>query len=218
MTRRAASGSSAGRPVAAGTLSFLLLGLALSCAPPPPPVSPERAARAGAIPSYNGQLKVSLNGPQGRGRLRVLLAFRRPDGLRIEVPGPAGARLMAVARGEQLTAVFPAQRAVFLGRTNADDMEALLSVRLSPREMMDLLVGAPLDGVSDHRVRWGPALPAEVRATLSDGSRLKVVVEDAQAAEALADAAFQPPPHEGYRAVDAEEARELLVGRRRGQR
>jgi len=214
MTRRGASGSSTGRPVAVA----LLLALALSCAPPPPPVSPERAARAGAIPSYNGQLKVSLNGPQGRGRLSVLLAFRRPDGLRIEVPGPAGARLMAVARGEQLTAVFPAQRAVFLGRTNADDMEALLSVRLSPREMMDLLVGAPIGGVSDHRVRWGPVLPAEVRATLSDGSRLKVVVEDAQAAEPLADAAFQPPPHDGYRSVDAEEARELLVGRRRRQR
>lgn len=214
MTRRAASGRSAARRRAAG-LAAALLVVPIACAPPPPPVSPETAARAIAVLRYSAQLKVSLSGPQGRGRLRVLLAFRRPDGLRIEVPGPAGARLIAVAHGEALTAVFPGERAAFLGRTSADDMEALLSVRLSPREMMDLLVGAPVAGVSDHRVRWGPALPTEVRATLSDRSRLKVVVEDAEAGAPLPDAAFLPPAHEGYRAVGADEARDLLVGRRR---
>jgi hypothetical protein len=215
MTRRAASGSSAARPRGTAAAAALLAALALSCAPPPPPISPERAARAGVLASYSGQLKVSLSGPQGRGRLRVLLAFRRPDALRLEVPGPTGARLVAVAQGERLTAVFPGERAAFVGRTNAADMEALLSVRLSPREMMDLLVGAPVDGLSDHRVRWGPALPTEVRAVLSDRSRLRVVVEDAEPEARVPDAAFQPPAHEGYRTVDAEEARDLLVGRRR---
>jgi len=216
MTRRAASGSSSAHPRGAAPAALSLVAallLGAGCATAPPPASPEVAARAAATRSYNSQLKVSLSGPQGRGRLRVLLAFRRPDGLRIEVPGPTGARLIAVAAGDALTAVFPSSRAVFLGRTNAEDMEALLSVRLSPREVMDLLVGVPVG--SDHRVRWGPALPREVRATLSDRSRLKVTVEDAQAEAALADAAFAPPPHEGYRTVDADEARDLLVGRRR---
>ena len=225
MTTRAASGSSGRWAARAGSesrrvaLGWALLGLlaaaAAACAPPPPPASPETAARAAAVRSYNSQIKVSLSGEQGRGRLRVLLAFRRPDGLRIEVPGPTGARLIAVAQGDALWAVFPGDRAAFLGRTNAEDMEALLGVALSPREMMDLLVGAQVGGLSDHRVRWGPSLPREVRATLSDRSRLKVVVEAAEAEVALAEAAFQPPPHEGYRTVDAGEARELLVGRRR---
>jgi hypothetical protein len=172
-------------------------------------------ARAAAARSYSGQLKVSLSGPEGRGRLRVLLAFRRPDGLRIEVPGPTGARLIAVARGDELTAVFPADRAAFVGRTTAADMDALLGVALTPAEVMDLLVGAASPRLREHRVRWGPVLPREVRGTLDDGARLRVVVEDASLDVSLPEAAFAAPPREGYRLVDADEARDLLAGRRR---
>ena len=198
------------------TLAFALLAAALhACAPPPPPPSPEVVARAAAARSYSGQLKVSLSGPQGRGRLRVLLAFRRPDGLRIEVPGPAGARLIAVARGDELTAVFPADRAAFVGRTTAADMDALLGVALTPAEVMDLLVGAASPRLREHRVRWGPVLPREVRGTLEDGARLRVVVEDASLDVSLPEAAFAAPPREGYRLVEADEARDLLAGRRR---
>jgi hypothetical protein len=209
-------GRAATRPErrAAG-LAAAALALGLSCAPPPPPPPPDVVARAAALESYNAELKVSLNGPQGRGRLSVLLAFRRPDALRIEVPGPAGARLVAVARGPRLTAVFPADRAAFLAGTGAADVEALLGVSLTPAEMMDLLVGLPSPRLREHRVRWGPALPRDVRATLPDGARIKVVVEDAQAGVSLPAAAFEEPRREGYRSVDADEARELLVGRRR---
>jgi hypothetical protein len=209
-------GRAATRPErrAAG-LAAAALALGLSCAPPPPPPPPDVVARAAALESYNAELKVSLNGPQGRGRLSVLLAFRRPDALRIEVPGPAGARLVAVARGPRLTAVFPADRAAFLAGTGAADVEALLGVSLTPAEMMDLLVGVSSPRLRDHRVRWGPALPREVRATLPDGARIKVVVQDAQGGVALPEAAFDEPRREGYRQVDADEARELLVGRRR---
>lgn len=192
----------------------LALAALAACAPPPPP-SPEVVARAAASRSYTSQLKVSLNGPQGRGRLRVLLAFRRPDALRIEVPGPAGARLVAVARGDELTAVFPADRAAFLGRTTAADMEALLGVSLTPVEVMDLLLGIPSPRIRGQSVRWGPVLPREVRGLLPDGARLRVVVEDADPDVPLPDAAFAAPRRDGYRLVDAEEARELLAGRRR---
>jgi hypothetical protein len=172
-------------------------------------------ARAAAARSYTSQLKVSLRGPQGRGRLRVLLAFRRPEALRIEVPGPAGARLVAVARGGDLTAVFPGDRAAFIGRTTAADMEALLGVALTPPEVMDLLLGVPSPRIREPRVRWGPVLPREVKGTLPGGARITVVVEDAAPDVALPDAAFEAPRHEGYRLVDADEARELLAGRRR---
>jgi hypothetical protein len=211
MKARAAS-SSRGLPAALVVVSGLG---AAGCAPPPPPPSPEVVARAAAARSYSSQLKVSLSGPQGRGRLRVLLAFRRPDGLRIEVPGPAGARLVAVASGADLTAVFPNDRAVFLGRTTAEDMEALLGVALTPPEVMDLLLGIPTPRLREPRVRWGPVLPREVRGTLPDGARLKVEVESADPDVALPDAAFRAPARDGYRPVDSEEARELLAGRRR---
>lgn len=215
MKPRAGRGRAGWRRVPRAGVLAALAAIAWSCAPPPPPPSPEVVARAAAARSYTSQLKVSLNGPQGRGRLRVLLAFRRPDALRIEVPGPAGARLVAVARGDELTAVFPGDRAAFVGRTTAADMEALLGVALAPPEVMDLLLGVSSPRIREQRVRWGPVLPREVRGILPDGARMKVVVEDADPDVALPDAAFEAPRREGYRLVDADEARELLAGRRR---
>jgi hypothetical protein len=218
MTAPAGSSSSGARRLSmkAPWAAALALGaLAAACGPPPPPPSPAVVARAAAARSYSSQLQVSIKGPQGRGRLRVLLAFRRPDALRIEVPGPAGARLIAVAEGPDLVAVFPGDRAAFVGRTTAADMEALLGVALTPPEVMDLLLGIPSPNVRDPRVRWGPVLPREVRGTLPDGARIDVDVESADPDVALPDAAFAAPRREGYRLVDAGEARELLAGRRR---
>jgi hypothetical protein len=169
--------------------------------------------RAAAARSYSGRLRVTLKGPELRGRTAVLLGFRRPDALRIEIPGPAGARLLAVARDAALTAVFPGERAVFRGQATAAGLEDLLGIALSPAEVMDLLVGTSSPRVRDHRVRWGPALPREIRATLPDGGRLKVTVETATMDADLPEAAFAEPAHEGYRAIDAAEARRLWGAR-----
>lgn len=190
-----------------------LIGLLLhSCtgvALPPPDV----AARAQAARSYSGRLRVKLDGRELRARATVLLAFERPDALRIEVPGPGGLRLIAVTRGGRLTAAFPADRAVYAGAADAPGMEALLGVALTPEEVMDLLLGAAPKRLASSQVRWGPAVPRNVDARLQDGSRLQVKVEEADLDVALPPAAFEPPPSPGYRAVDAEEARGLW-GRR----
>jgi outer membrane lipoprotein-sorting protein len=153
---------------------------------------------------------VSLKGPALRGRARALVAFSRPDALRLELPGPTGARCLAVARGEHVVAVFPAGRAVWEGAATASGMEALLGVRLSPAALMDLLVGSPKEGVSDYRAAWGDLLPRRVEATLGDGTRIEVVVESADLDPQLPAAAFEPPRSDGYRTVDAAEARRLL--------
>jgi hypothetical protein len=144
----------------------------------------------------------------------VLLAFRRPDALRIEIPGPTGARLIAVARGEQLWAVFPAERAVYAGAARAEDLESLLGVALAPAEVMDLLTGVPSARLHSYRARWGAALPRQIDATLPDGAHLKATVEDAEApAATLGESAFTEPPHVGYRTIDADQARSLWSGR-----
>ncbi len=190
-----------------------LIGLLLhSCTGvvvPPPNV----AARAQAARSYSGRLRVKLDGRELRARATVLLAFQRPDGLRIEVPGPGGLRLIAVARGGRLTAAFPADRALYTGPADAAGMEALLGVALTPDEVMDLLLGAPPARVASSEIRWGPAAPRRVDARLADGSRLQVGVEEAELDVTLPPQAFEPPPAPGYRSVDAEEARGLW-GRR----
>jgi hypothetical protein len=143
----------------------------------------------------------------------VLLAFRRPDGLRIEIPGPTGPRLVAVAAGDRLWAVFPSQRAVFEGRPTEADFEALLGVALTAPEVMDLLVGVPAPRLRAYEARWRGPLPARITATLPDGGRLTVSVDEADRDAPLPEAAFAPPPHAGFRRVTAGEARGLWGGR-----
>jgi len=195
----------------AATLAAVLAltGCATAGVPPPQAV----ADRAAAASSYSARLRVTLKGPELRGRTAALLGFRRPDALRIEIPGPSGARLLAVARGESLVAVFPAERAVFRGQATAEGLEALLGIALTPAEVMDLLLGTAPARVRDYRARWGPELPREVRATLPDGGRLKATVESATLDPALPEAAFAEPEHDGYRSIDAAEARQLWGAR-----
>src|SRR6185503_2010559 len=122
---RGASGRSRWRPRVAAIFAALF---ASACAGALRPAPPEIAARARAAQTYSARLRVSLRGPEFRARARILLGFRRPDALRLEVPGPSGAQLIAVARGGSLLAVFPAERAVFAGAATEADLKALLGV------------------------------------------------------------------------------------------
>jgi len=200
------------RPRPEAALAALLVSTACATATLP---RPGVAESAGAAVSWSGSVRVSVKGEDLRGRSRVLMAFRRPDAVRIEIPGPAGARLVAVVRGGRLTAVLPAERVFLESEAGATDLEALLGVALTPSELMDLLVGVAPAGLRDHRVRWGDTLPRRVEAVLADGTRLVATVDDAETGLDLADAVFQPPPHPGHRRVDAVEARRLLTGGRR---
>lgn len=211
MTRpRSSDPSRARRP---RLILLLAVGAGASCAAPlaVPPAAVVEQARV--VPSYSARLDVSLRGKDLRARTRVLLAFRRPDALRIEIPGPTGARLIAVARGERLWAVFPAERAVYAGAARAEDLESLLGVALAPSEVMDLLAGVPSARLRSYRARWGAALPRQIEATLPDGARLKATVEDAEAPATLGESAFTEPPHVGYRTIDGDQARSLWSGR-----
>jgi hypothetical protein len=171
------------------------------------------ARRAAATGAYRAELRVRLAGPELRARTRALVAFRRPDALRVEIPGPAGARLVAVARGGRLLAVFPAERAVFAGPATAADLERLLGIALEPGEVMDVLLGTPPARVPAYEVKWGSHLPRTIEATLPDGARLKVDVREPEMDPEIPAAAFEEPPHRGYREVDAEEARSLWTAR-----
>ena len=170
------------------------------------------AARARAADSYSARLRVSLKGPRLRARTAALVAFRRPDRLRIEIPGPTGPRLVAVTRGGRLSAVFPADRAVYSGEATASELEALLAVALEPGEVMDLLVGVPSPRLKRYVARWGPGLPRQIEATLPDAGTLKMTVEEPESPATLSEAAFDEPPHPGFRVVNAEEARGLWSG------
>jgi hypothetical protein len=200
-------------PVSATTCSVILCGLLAAafcsgCASArlPPPAAREEVRQT---PVLRARIRVSVRGPDGRGHATVLVGFARPDSLRLEIPGPAGARIVVVAREGRLTAVFPPQRAVYLGRASAADLEAVLGVGLAPDEIMDLLVGAPSPRIASPRVRWGERFPKRVAGRLPDGTSLDIRVREVEALQALPPAAFAEPAHPGYRLVDADEARDL---------
>lgn len=199
----------AARPTAASVALALLALAGSGCAARARVPPPDVVRRAAETSSYSAELRVRLNGPELRARTRALVAFRRPDALRVEIPGPTGARLVAVARDGRLWAVFPAQRAVFAGPAAATDLASLLGVALTPGEVMDVLVGRRPASVRDYEARWGPRVPRSVEATLPDGARLKVDVREPEIDPDLPAAAFAEPPHPGYREVDAGEARRL---------
>ena len=195
-------------PEPAAAALLLLAACAAARLPPPAVVESAAAAR-----SWSGSLRVSVSGPDVRGRSRVLLAFRRPDAVRIEIPGPAGARLLAVIRGGRLSAVLPSERAFLESEATAGDLETLLGLALEPGELMDVLVGKAPAGLLEYRAQWGETLPRRVEALLADGTRLVATVDDAEAGVELPEGAFGAPPHPGYRSIDAAEARRLLGGR-----
>jgi outer membrane lipoprotein-sorting protein len=200
------------RPRRRAWLLPLGLLLAAGCATwsPPPPQAAERAAAAEV---YSGSLRVSVKGEDVRGRTAVFVAFRRPGSVRLEIPGSAGARLVAVVRGERLTATFPAHRAVFESAATAADFDALLGVALAPEELMDILVGVAPPRLRSYRAGWGKRLPERVEAVLPDGTRLKATIEQPEIGRPLPAGVFEFPPHRGYREVDAAEARRLLGAR-----
>jgi hypothetical protein len=193
-------------------VAVVLMAAGIACASVPLP-SPAAVAEAKATVTYSGSLRVSLSGPQFRGRTRVLLGFRRPDALRIEIPGPTGPRLVAVTKGGALTAVFPGDRAIFQGRATAAELESLLGVGLAPEELIDLLVGVPSPRLRSYEARWSRALPRQIMAVLPDGTRLRARVDDVETGLDLQAEAFEAPRHQDFRAVDAAEARQLWGGR-----
>lgn len=183
--------------------------LASACGPPPRPASPEVMARAHASAEYQATVEVKVSGRGLRGRVTTFLAFRRPDGLYVEVPGPGGVRMQAVASGGELVALFPGERAVFRGAATLATFETLFGIGLAPAEVMDVLVGAQPRGVTSLKVWWGPVWPQRVDARVAGGGRLQLKVLDPSGGP-VPDQAFRlPAVPVGYREVSADEARRL---------
>jgi hypothetical protein len=188
-------------------LAAVLLTSACATVRPPAPGVLAAARRA---ETYSAVLSVKLG---FRMRADAIVAFQRPDRLRLEVPGPTGARLLLTARDGRMTAVFPADHAVFEGEASGRVLGEVVGVALTPADVMDFLLGSAPPSVRGYRADWGPALPARLRGRLEDGTRLDLRVRDPQAGGVLDARVFEPPPHDGYRTIAAAEARARWTGK-----
>ncbi len=207
---RPSSSASRHRPLELAAVALLVA--VTGCAPARLP-APAVVERARAASSWSGSLRVSVNGEDLRGRSRALVAFRRPDKVRIEIPGPTGARLVAVTRDGRLHAVLVSERARLESPATPAELEALIGIELAPSELRDVLLGTAPPGVRTYRADWGDTLPRRVRAELLDGTRLDARIDEAETGVDLPAAAFDPPRCDDCRLVDANEARHLLTAR-----
>ncbi|MBN2369239.1 MAG: hypothetical protein JXO72_02000 [Vicinamibacteria bacterium] len=169
-----------------------------------PPIETRQALQGAS--GLTGRVRVSVRGPGRRGRATILVGFRRPDALRVEIPLGVGQRLVVVTRSERLCAIFPAERAVFRGPADAASVEAALGVALTPSEVMDLIVGAPPARLTVRRVRWRQDRPHDVAVLLPDGTDLKMKMDEIAFTPPAA-AVFEEPALPGYRSISADEAR-----------
>jgi hypothetical protein len=185
---------------------LILAGVGSGCAslPPASPAARDAARHAG---TYTANLRVSVRGPDLRGRADAIVGFRRPDALRVELPAGTGLALLAVAREGRLVVAFPADRAFYEGAATPAALGALLGVALAPADLMDVLVGVQPAAVRALDVRWGPLAPSRVVALLADGTRLDAKVREPELGRPLGDAAFASPATGGWQRLSLEEAR-----------
>ncbi len=188
----------------------MLAAATAGCASLPRTPPAEVAAAARAAQSYSAAVSVRLRGDGVRASTRALVAWQRPDRLRLEIPGPSGVRFVVVTRSGRLAAVFPGERAAFEGAASAATFEDFLGVALAPADLMDALVGVAPTRARSFEARWGARLPVLVELTLAGGTRLKLELEDAETGMPLGAEVFAPPARAGFRDVDAAEARRLF--------
>lgn len=197
------------RPGVAETVAGLALCgglLAAGCASLPA-ASPAARAEAQRATTYTANLRVSMRGPELRGRADAVVGFRRPDALRVELPAGAGLRLLAVAQGERLVVAFPGERSYYEGAATAEAFGSLLGVALAPADLMDVLLGLTPTRVRALDVQWGPIAPSRVVAQLHDGTRLEAKVREPELGRPLGDGAFAPPSTAGWQRLTMDEAR-----------
>ena len=176
-------------------------------------VPARRRRRAPPPPRPTARGCASRSRAELRARTPVLLAFRRPDALRIEVPGPTGRAADRGRRGRPPVGGVPRRARVFRGRRRPQRTWRRCSAsRSRPRG----------DGPAGRRARrracarttraGGPLSRAHrrhaARRRAAEGDRRG----GGSAARAVPEQAFAEPPHAGLPAVDAEEARRLWSG------
>ena len=118
---------------------------------------------------YQAVARIRGRGPQGRFSASLLVAFERPDRLRVELLGPlGGSRWIAVVTGGEITVLFPSRREFLQERAVPEVLAALVGVRWGADEIMAVLSGAglPLD----------PSIP--IAAAFHEGNTVRVGFAD----------------------------------------
>jgi outer membrane lipoprotein-sorting protein len=124
----------------------------------------QRASQIAGIQSLG---RVSYFGDQGRIRLKAVLLAQRPTKFRIETLSPFGQPLQVmVSNGSRLSLLSEGQ--FYVGRSNAENVARILTLPLSPSDLVDaLLGGVPMDErFVARKIEWADDIGEKIRLTL----------------------------------------------------
>ena len=142
--------------------------------------------QAGGL-SASGQL--TLSGPSGRIRTRVVLGMARPDALRIEIPAGASLRFLLTTNDGQLSAVLPLEGVRYDGEASPMVMSTLFGIDFGPQALVASALGGTDPGL-DASWRFDRGAPSEIVLTGRSGGSLKLALDDVE---------LVPPPPMAFR-------------------
>lgn len=174
--------------------------------------APASSVSAGPPGWFTAAFHAVGSGPQGRIRLRGLLAVSGADALRVEIPGPTGGSgFFLIADASEVVALLAPERLYYRGSAEAPILRELLGLDLDTRQVSRLLGGREAglgDACAPSRRRWtvlpgGARIPSKIRIDCG-ATRLKLRLREiGPLTEARAHAAFDPIPlPDGYRQTD----------------
>lgn len=113
--------------------------------------------RADAARSLRGYARLAVDGPQGSLRSKQMLAAERPAQLRVEILGLMNQTVaLLVTDGESYDYFESGSRRREYGPIPPDLLERVSGIPLSPDEVVEVLMGAPI-----APPEWSPVSPGE---------------------------------------------------------
>jgi hypothetical protein len=105
------------------------------------------------LESVGGEAKLSLESPEGDGKVTAMVAARRPATFRVDLVSPFGPLSTVASDGAVLTMLDFQQEVALEGPVQAGGLDAVLPVQVPTDELVTLLLGdVPLSGVRPGRL------------------------------------------------------------------
>jgi hypothetical protein len=138
---------------------------------------------------------ITLSGPGGRLRTKIVLGVTKPDLLRIEIPAGARLRFLLISTGGRLRADLPGDDAMFEGAASREVLETLFGVDFEVRDLVSALLGGEPEGM---KVSWrfDAGRPSRIEMDGKEGRKLSLSLDDVEL-QAPAPSAFAFGPARG---------------------
>lgn len=117
---------------------------------PLPPLPPAHEllgkldARRQSLTSLRGLARIVYKDTQEKGTAKQAIAVSAPDRFRWELFSPVGVAALVTSDGTKLATYFPSEKVLYRGAATPINVLRFTRVLLSPREIVGLLLGAPI--------------------------------------------------------------------------